>query len=404
MRDIALNKKKVLIRVDFNVPMENGIIVDDARIRASLPTIQYAIEKGAALLLMSHLGRPGGKRDPELSLAPCAKRLSDLLGLTVKMAPDCCGGAVEELVQNLQPKEILMLENLRFHKGEESPEQEPSFASELASLGDVYINDAFATSHRRHASVALVPKFFPKQAVMGLLLEKEIAHLSEIFFSPTRPFCALLGGAKLSTKFKVIKTLMQKADVLLIGGAMAFTFLKAEGVAIGRSLIEEAFIPTAHELLDVSSQSRCRLLLPQDFVATRSLQETKESRIFDLHEGIPNDFFGVDIGPKTIHLYEKEMKKSATIFWNGPVGVCEVPPFDKGTSSLAGTMARLTPSTKAIAGGGDTIAAIDRLAIGTSFTHLSTGGGAALEFIEFGHLPGIDALSAGTFSHPTINT
>lgn len=391
IRDLDVQGKKVLIRVDFNVPLENGQMTDDTRIRASLPTIQYVLGHGGIVILMSHLGRPKNGPDSSLSLSICAQRLSELLGKPVKMAPDCRGPVVEKMVQNLQPGEVLLLENLRFHKGEERPREEPEFVSALAKLGDVYINDAFGTAHRAHASTAEIAQFFPGQAAAGFLVEKEIEYLGGALLEPKRPFYAILGGAKISTKFKVIETLMKKADILFIGGAMAYTFLKAEGVPIGGSLYEEEFIPIARQIMEVGSLSRCRLVLPVDVVAVSRIDPNVKRHVYSVLQGIPNGLIGVDIGPETVIKFAEELEGAATVFWNGPLGVFECPPFAKGTQEIAGVLSRLSATT--IIGGGDTIAAIEETGLAEKFSHISTGGGAALEYIEFGKLPGIEALS-----------
>ncbi len=392
IRDLDLKNKKALIRVDFNVPIENGRITDDSRIRAALPTIQYVLDQGGSAILMSHLGRPKAKPDLQFSLAPCAKRLSELLNRPVQMAPDCQGPEVERLASELKPGEVLMLENLRFHPGEEKPEEEPAFVSSLANLGDVYINDAFGTAHRAHASTTTIAQFFPGKAAAGFLIEKEIAYLGSTLLNPKRPFCAILGGAKISTKFKVIEVLMQKADVLLIGGAMANTFFKAEDISIGSSLVENDFLGVARELMDISTQSRCRLLLPIDLVITRQIQPEAEMQIIKVKNGIPEGFKAVDIGPETIQLYSQEIQKASTIFWNGPLGVFECPPFDQGTNAIAKVLADLKTATT-IVGGGDSVAAVEHVGVADRMSHISTGGGASLEYIEFGELPGIEALS-----------
>lgn len=394
VKDLNLKGKKALIRVDFNVPLENGQITDDTRIRASLPTIQYVLEQGGSVILMSHLGRPKGQPDPQFSLAPCAKRLSELLQRPVQMASDCCGSEVGKMAQQLKPGDVLLLENLRFHKGEEKPDQEPSFVSGLAELGDVYINDAFGTAHRAHASTTLIAQFFPDKAAAGFLLEKEIAYLGSTLLNPKRPFCAILGGAKISTKFKVIEALMQKADVLLIGGAMAYTFLKAEDIPVGYSLVENDFLGVARQLMGVSVQSRCRLLLPIDLIVAREINAQTEKRIVKVMEGIPEGFQGVDIGPETIQLYTQEIKQAATVFWNGPLGVFECPPFDQGTNAIAQILAEHSAIT--IVGGGDSAAAVEKAGLADRMSHISTGGGASLEYIEFGKLPGIEALTNKT--------
>lgn len=393
VRDLDLKNKKGLIRVDFNVPLKHGKITDDSRIRASLPTIQYVLDHGGSAILMSHLGRPNGLPDPQYSLAPCAKRLSELLKRAVKMAPDCVGPEVEKMTSTLKAGDILLLENLRFHKGEEKPKEEPSFVSGLADLGDLYINDAFGSAHRAHASTAAIAKFFPGKAAMGFLIENELAYLGSALNNPKRPFCAILGGAKISTKFKVIESLIQKADILLIGGAMAYTFFKSENIPVGNSLVENEFLPVARELIDVSVQSRCRMFLPVDLVAARKIEPGAEKIVIKAKDGIPNGFEGVDIGPDTRKLYTEEIKKSTTIFWNGPVGVFECPPFDEGTRVIAQALAKVSGHATTIVGGGDSVAALEKENLASSMSHVSTGGGASLEYIEFGKLPGIDALT-----------
>jgi phosphoglycerate kinase len=391
IRDLDVRNKRVLIRVDFNVPFENGEISDDTRIRASLPTIRYVFDHGGIPILMSHLGRPKGKKDPLLSLKPCAERLSKLLERPVLMGQDCCGLEIERICHSLKHGDILMLENLRFHPGEEKPADEPSFASSLADLGDFYVDDAFSCSHREHASITAITTFFPGKSAAGFLMEKEIAYLDRTIKNPERPFYAILGGAKISTKFKVIEALLQKADLLLIGGAMAYTFFKAENIPIGNSLVENDFLPVARELMDVGVQSRCRILLPSDIVAVRAISSPSERVVVPIPEGIPEGFEGVDIGPETIKKYKNALQSAATVFWNGPLGVFETPPFDQGTNEIAHCMASLSANT--IVGGGDTIAALDRAGEGKNMSHLSTGGGASLEYIELGNLPGIEALS-----------
>lgn len=392
LQDLDLKNKKALIRVDFNVPMEKGKITDDTRIKASLPTIQYVLDHGGAVILMSHLGRPKGKPDPQFSLAPCAVRLEELLKRPVRFAPDCHGAATAKMAEQLKPGEVLLLENLRCHPGEEKPEEEPSFVSGLAAMGDVYINDAFATAHRAHASTTTIAQFFPGKSAAGFLMLKEIAYLSSTLLNPKRPFCAILGGAKISTKFKVIEVLMQKADVLLIGGAMAFTFFKAENLSVGNSLVENDYVAVARQLMDVDLQSRGRILLPTDLVIARQISSDSERRVVRIKDGIPDGFEGVDIGPETIQRYSSEIQKAATVFWNGPVGVFECPPFDQGTNAIAKILANLKGATTVV-GGGDSIAAIEKAGCAERISHLSTGGGATLEYIEFGHLPGIEALS-----------
>lgn len=390
LEDLDFRNKKTLIRVDFNVPMENGIITDDTRIRASLPTIQYVLEHGGEVILMSHLGRPQGKPDPQYSLVPCAKRLSELLKKPVRFAKECKGAETKKMADELKPGEILLLENLRFHEGEEKPDKDPAFVKELAELGDVYINDAFGTAHRAHASTAAIAKYFPGKAAAGYLMLKEIAYLNSALLHPKRPFCAILGGAKISTKFKVIEVLMQKADLLLIGGAMAFTFFKAQNLPIGNSLVEDEYLDKAGQLLD--SKSRCRVLLPSDIVEAEKIDPHAKSHIVKIAEGIDEGFLGVDIGPETIRRFTEEIQKCATVFWNGPMGVFECPPFDHGTNAIAKALANLQGATTVV-GGGDSAAAIEKAGYADKISHLSTGGGATLEYIEQGFLPGIEALS-----------
>lgn len=390
VKDLDLKGKKALIRVDFNVPLEKGNITNDSRIKASLPTIQYVLDQGGSAILMSHLGRPKGP-DPHLSLAPCAKRLSELIKKPVKMAPNCIGPQVEKMVQALQPGEILLLENLRFHRGEETPDDEPSFANALASLGDVYINDAFGSAHRAHASTSTIAHFFPDKAATGFLMEKEIAYLGTHLLDPARPFCAVLGGAKISTKFKVIKILTQKANVILVGGAMANTFFLSERIPIGNSLCEENFTSVARQFLDVETQSAADIQLPIDVVITEEIKPGAKSKVVDIVKGIPDGYQIVDIGPKTVEKFSRFLKQASTVFWNGPLGVYECPPFNKGTQEIAKVMADLKATT--IIGGGDSIAAVEETGVEDSISHISTGGGATLEYIEFGTLPGIDALS-----------
>jgi 3-phosphoglycerate kinase len=391
IKNLSLEGKKALIRVDFNVPINKGTITNDARIRASLPTIEYVLQRGGSVILMSHLGRPEGKIDNELSLFPCAVRLSELLGKPVKMASDCIGPETERMAQDLKPGEILMLENLRFHKGEENPREEPSFAYSLAALGDVYVDDAFGTAHRVQASTVTLAHLFPGKAAAGLLLEKEIAYLGTHLVNPVRPFCAILGGAKISTKFRVIETLMKRADVLLIGGAMANTFFKAQQVAIGGSLYEPDYLPVAEQILDVGNQSRCTVILPVDLVIAEKADRDAERRVVTVQEGVPANYKAFDIGPKTVKLFIEKMQNAATVFWNGPLGVFECPPFDQGTRAIAVALSQLSAVT--IVGGGDSLAAIENAGMVGQMSHVSTGGGASLEYIERGQLPGIEALS-----------
>jgi phosphoglycerate kinase len=388
LKSLSLKGKRVLMRVDFNVPLsKTGEITDDSRIVASLPTIQYVLSQGASLILMSHLGRPQGKPDPKLSLAPCAKRLSELLHQPVNLAPDCVGPQVEKLVSQLRFGNILLLENLRFHEGEEEPEKDPSFTAQLAKLGDIYINDAFGTAHRAHASTALIAKYFPQKAAAGFLMENEIAHLAPLLENPDRPFYAIMGGSKVSSKAGVIHNLLKRIDSLFLGGGMTFTFLAAQGISIGKSLFEPSEIKTAKEILLLNPS----IHLPQDLIIADAFLNDAHRKTVSVKEGIPPNWQGMDIGPQTIANWSQSFKQAATVFWNGPLGVFEMPHFAKGTEAIA--KALIESKAKVIIGGGDLVAAIQQMGLSKKFYHLSTGGGASLEFLEFGHLPGIDALN-----------
>lgn len=383
LKDLPLDTKKVLLRVDFNVPMKDGKIDDDSRIKAAMPTIQYILDHNGSLIIMSHLGRPAQKPDPKFSLAPVAKRLSELLNKPVTMAKDCIGEEAEQLAGNLKPGEILFLENVRFHPGEEKPEQDPSFAKQLANLGNCYVNDAFGTAHRAHSSTATIASFFPKASAMGFLMEKEIEELSPLIKNPKSPFYALIGGAKVSSKIGVIQELLEKVDRLFIGGGMIYTFLKADGIQIGNSLFES---PET-----VKNVPRSKLIFPTDLVIADALSNDANQQVTLAKDGIPDGWQGVDIGPETIKNWSNQLQNAATVFWNGPLGIFEMPNFAKGTKAIAECLANL--NAKKIVGGGDSVSAIEHLGLANQFSHLSTGGGASLEFLQFGHLPGIDALS-----------
>lgn len=384
--------KKVLVRVDFNVPLnKDGTILDDTRIKEALPTIQHLLNQGAAILLMSHLGRPKSKRDLQFSLGICAKRLSQLLAAPVFFATDCIGKEVEKMAQELKSGQVLLLENLRFYPAEENPELDPTFAKQLSQLADFYVNDAFGSAHRKHASTAMITQFFPGKAAMGLLMQKEISILEPLVKNPKHPFYALIGGAKISSKIGVLKSLLHKVDELFVGGGMAFTFFKAQGKEIGDSICEESNVPLAAELLQTCLAKNIELHLPLDIVVAEALRNDALFKTIPSKEGIPKGWQGVDIGPKTIELWSARFQKAATLFWNGPVGVFELPCFAKGTQEIAQAIGELKAVT--VVGGGDSVAAINSLGIQEKFTHLSTGGGASLEFLEFGRLPGIDALS-----------
>jgi len=375
IRDLDLRDKKLLLRVDFNVPVDaSGSILDDTRIRAALPTIQYAIQQGAKVILMSHFGRPKGV-DPKYSLKPCAERLSLLLNKPVSMSPDYT-------VKPMQPGDITLLENLRFNPAEEKPALDPNFAKSLAALGDVYVDDAFGAAHRAHSSITEIPKYFPDAKGAGFLLEKEIQFLGSHLQAPARPFYAIIGGSKVSTKIGVLKSLLTKVDALFIGGAMAFTFFKAEGLTIGNSLFEEACLSEAYEFLRACKEKGVQLFLPVDTMCEHN----------NVFEGdIPDGFQGLDIGPKTIALWSTELKKAKTVLWNGPVGKFEVEEFSTGTKAIAKVLGSMKDTTT-IAGGGETVQAIHESGLEEKFSHISTGGGASLEYIEQGTLPGIEAL------------
>ncbi len=386
LNQLSVKGKKVLLRVDFNVPLSpEGAITDDTRILEALPTIQYILKHGGSLILMSHLGRPKGKKDPQFSLAPCQKRLSELLGLPVVLAPDCIGPEVKKLADVLQSGQVLMLENMRFYAAEEDPDSDPSFAKQLAALGDLYVNDAFGTAHRAHASTAKIAQYFPNKAAIGFLMEKEIAFLDQLLTRPDHPFYALIGGAKISTKLGVLSSLLSKVDALFVGGGMAFTFLKAQGISIGDSPVDDACLAQAKELMRTK-----KIHLPKDLLIANAFKQDADFKTILISEGIPAGWQGMDIGPQTISEWKVAFQKAKTVFWNGPVGVFEFPQFARGTEAMAKTIASLKATT--VVGGGDSVAAVNQLHLADCFSHVSTGGGASLEYIEFGHLPGIDAV------------
>lgn len=394
LTDLDVNGKRVLMRVDFNVPLDkNGGITDDSRIRAAIPSIKYIIEHGGSVILMSHLGRPKDAPSSELSMNRCAKRLSELLGKAVLMAPDCIGENVQKLAKNIKPGQVLLLENLRFYRAEEHPEEDPLFARKLASMGDIYVNDAFGTAHRAHSSTVEVPRYYSGNAAAGLLMVKEIQFFGEALKNPKRPFYAILGGAKISSKIGVIRALLEKVDVLLIGGGMAYTFFKAQGIPIGNSLHEDAFLQEAKDILEIAKKNHKKLLFPIDNVVADSFSNDANFQTINSEEGIPEGFQGMDIGPKTIKVFSDELQKAATIFWNGPLGVFEFPNFANGTNTIAHTLAKLPKTVTTIVGGGESIAAVQAAGVADKITHISTGGGASLEYIEYGQLPGIEALS-----------
>jgi phosphoglycerate kinase len=387
VRDIEVTGKRVLVRVDFNVPIDavTGAITDDSRIRATLPTIKYLIEHKAKVILMSHLGRPKGRPSQEFSLAPVAGRLSEILGKRVAFATDCIGPEEEKAVEGMKNRDVLLLENLRFHPEEEAGNEE--FARSLARLGDIFVNDAFGTSHRAHASIVGITKYLP--AVAGFLLEKEINTLGMLLKNPQHPFVSLFGGAKVGDKVGMLKNIMGKVDCLLIGGGMAATFLKARSYEVGASDVEAERIGTATELMKQAEKSNVRLILPVDVTVATGIDKSATGNIVPI-DAIPPDKKIVDIGPKTIELFRKELEKSRTVFWNGPVGVAEIPQFATGTEKLA----RLLPALKAktIVGGGSTAEIIDALGLSNKITFVSTGGGASLEFLGGEQLPGVVSL------------
>jgi phosphoglycerate kinase len=388
VRDFDPARKKVLVRVDFNVPTEDGKVKDDSRMRASLPTIRYLLARGATLILMSHLGRPNGKVVESARLRPVAERLSGLLGRPVPITGDALGLGTRDAVARLKAGQVLMLENLRFHAEEEKNDLE--FARQLASYGEVYVNDAFGTAHRAHASTVGVTEYLPAYA--GLLMEAEIKALSALLESPGRPFAAVIGGAKVSGKLAVLENLMGKVDAFVIGGGMANTFLVARGYTVGKSLLERDLVDDARRILETAEQSGVQLLLPTDVVVAKEVTRGAEHKIVPAHK-IPNSWSVVDIGPQTTEAFRAALDPARTVFWNGPLGVFEVPTFGDGTRAIARHLAkRAEEGATVVVGGGDLVAAIEELGLTSKMTHVSTGGGASLEFMEGRELPGIAAL------------
>ena len=387
IEDIDVSGKKVLVRCDFNVPLdENKNITDETRINAALPTIKYLLEHKAAVILCSHLGRPKGEFNMKYSLAPVAKRLSEKLGFEVKLAKDVIGPDAKKLAAEVKPGQAVLLENVRFHAEEEK--NDPAFAKELASMADIYVSDAFGTVHRAHASTAGVAQYLP--AVAGFLIGKELNFLGKAVTDPERPFVAILGGAKVKDKIGVITNLIEKVDTLLIGGGMAYTFMKATGGEIGNSLCDDERLSLALELLDKAKAKGVKLLLPIDNVCGKEFSNDTEQMICESGK-IPEGWEGLDIGPKTVELFSKEIKAAKTVVWNGPMGVFEMPNFAKGTLAIATAMAESDATT--IIGGGDSAAAVTQMGLASKMSHISTGGGASLEFLEGKTLPGVAALN-----------
>jgi phosphoglycerate kinase len=391
VRDLDVKGRRVFLRVDFNVPIKNGVIGDDTRIRSSLPTIEHLLREGpACLVLASHLGRPKGKRDPEMSLRPVAARLGDLTGRPVVFADDCVGPAAEEAVRRAPAGGLVLLENLRFHPEEEK--NDPDFAGRLAALADVYVNDAFGAAHRAHASVEALVRLMP-EAGAGLLMEKELRYLGDAVENPERPFVAILGGAKVSDKIEVIDNLLPKVERLLIGGAMAYTFFKAQGKPVGRSLVEDDKLEAARAIMAAARARELPLLFPVDHVVASRPEAGAPADIIGVDDAAVGDRMGLDIGPKTIELFADALRDAKTVVWNGPMGVFEIPEFAHGTVALARAVADVAGTT--IVGGGDSIAAIKAAGVTDRITHISTGGGASLEFLGGQTLPGVEALSRG---------
>ncbi|WP_342468719.1 phosphoglycerate kinase [Ureibacillus sp. FSL K6-3587] len=386
MNDVDVQGKRVFVRVDFNVPMENGVVVDDTRIRAAIPTIQQLSEKGAKVILASHLGRPKGKVRDDMRLTAVGERLSKLINKPVKKLDDSVGAAVEKAVKEMKNGEIVLLENVRFHKGEEKNDEE--LAKQFAKLADLYVNDAFGAAHRAHASTEGIAKYIP--AVSGLLMEKELEVLGKALTNPDRPFTAIIGGAKVKDKIGVIENLLDKVDNLIIGGGLSFTFVKAQGYEIGKSLVEEDKIELARNFIEKAKEKGVNLYMPIDAVVAKELSPEAEAKVVDIDK-IPADYMGLDIGPKTADKYAEVIKNSKLIIWNGPMGVFEIDQFANGTRKIAEAMAETEGYT--IIGGGDSAAAVEKFGLADKMDHISTGGGASLELMEGKNLPGIAALN-----------
>jgi phosphoglycerate kinase len=388
IRDVDVAGKRVFLRVDFNVPLEDGKITDDSRIRAAIPTIRHLLNHGAKVILASHLGRPGGKVQDGLRLRPVAERLTQLIGKNVSVTGDALGLGTSDALKRLRPGELLLLENLRFHAEEEK--NDPKFAEQLAAYADIYVNDAFGTAHRAHASTVGIATLLPAYA--GFLMEKEIAQLSNLLESPARPFAAIVGGAKVSGKLKVLDNLVSKVDILVLGGGMANTFLLAQGKAIGKSLAEHDMVDEASRVLAIAEQQGVKVILPVDVIVAKEVTRGTEYKTL-LADKIPASWHIVDIGKATLEIMEAALAEARTVFWNGPLGVFEIPSFSHGTKDIARFLAeRCDAGAAVVVGGGDSVAAIQQQGLASRFTHISTGGGASLEFLEGRDLPGVTIL------------
>lgn len=386
VKDVDLKGKRVLVRADFNVPLKEGVITDDTRIKAALPTLQYILEQeGTSLVLMSHLGRPKGERKPEFSLAPIARRLSELLNRPVEMAPDCIGSETKVMADKLEAGQVLLLENVRYHSGE--TKNDADFANELAANGDFFVNDAFGTAHRAHASTEGVAHILPSAA--GFLIDKEVRFFEHLLSNPEKPFVAIIGGAKVSTKIGVLETLLEKCTTLVIGGAMSYTFLKAQGHSIGKSKAEDEYVETAKSLLERAKKSGVKVLLPLDHLAGAEFDENTAPKYVDSVE-LPADLIGLDVGMKTLEALKDTISEAKSLIWNGPMGVFEFENFAKGTLEVAEMVAACKGTT--VVGGGDSVAAVNKFGFTAKIDHVSTGGGASLEFLEGKKLPGIAVL------------